>query len=59
MKAGHLETIYRQWPQVVAIHLDVGKIRLRSDDGRPGVRQPHRPDTKVGCLQTYTSAVGG
>jgi hypothetical protein len=55
LKAGHLEPMYRQPPAVAAIHLDAGKIRLRADDGHPGVRQPHWSDTKVGCLQTYTS----
>jgi hypothetical protein len=55
MKAGQLQPVYRQAPKVVAIHLDAGKIRLRADDGQPGVRQPHWSDTKVGCLQTYTS----
>ncbi len=55
MKAGDLGPAYRQPPQVAAIHLDAGKIRLRADDGPPGVRTPHWSDTKVGCLQTYTS----
>jgi hypothetical protein len=55
MKAGQLEPVYRQPPQVAAIHLDAGKIRLRADDGRPGVREPHWSDTKVGCFQTYRS----
>lgn len=55
LKAGRLEPMYRQPPAVAAIHLDAGKIRLRADDGHPGVRAPHWSDTKVGCLQTYTS----
>ena len=55
MKAGELPPAYRQPPQVVAVHLDAGKIRLRAEDGRPGVRAPHWSDTKVACLQTYTS----
>jgi hypothetical protein len=55
MKAGQLEPVYRHPPKVAAIHLDAGKIRLRADDGHPGVRQPQWSDTKVGCLQTYTS----
>lgn len=55
MKAGELQPVYRQPPQVVAAHLDAGKIRLRAEDGRPGVRTPHWSDTKVACLQTYTS----
>lgn len=58
MKAGELGPAYRQPPQVAAIHLDAGKIRLRADDGEPGVRQPHWADTKVACLQTYTPIPG-
>lgn len=54
MKAGQLQPVYRQPPQVAAIHLDAGKIRLRADDGCAGVREPHWADTKVACLQTYT-----
>ena len=57
MKAGQLQPVYRQPPKVAAIHLDAGKIRLRAEDGRPGVRQPHWSDTKVACFQTYTSIV--
>jgi hypothetical protein len=56
MKAGDLQRRYLEPPKVAAIHLDAGKIRLRADDGAPGVRQPRWSDTKVGCLQTYTSA---
>jgi len=55
MQAGTLEPAYSQAPQVAAVHLDAGKLRLRADDGEPGVRQPHWSDTKVGCFQTYTS----
>jgi hypothetical protein len=55
MKAMALGPAYREPPQVAAIHLDAGKIRLRADDGTPGVHQPHWSDTKVGCFQTYTS----
>jgi hypothetical protein len=55
MKTGKLSPAYRESPQVVAAHLDAGKIRLRAEDGRPGVRAPHWSDTKVACLQTYTS----
>jgi hypothetical protein len=55
MQARVLPPAYRQPPQVAAIHLDAGKIRLRADDGAPGVRGPHWADTKVGCFQTYTS----
>lgn len=55
MKARELPPVYREPPQVVAVHVDAGKIRLRAEDGRPGVRTPHWSDTKVACLQTYTS----
>ena len=55
MQARVLPPAYREPPQVAAIHLDAGKIRLRADDGAPGVRRPHWSDTKVGCFQTYTS----
>jgi hypothetical protein len=55
MQAGELTSIYREPPKVVAVHVDAGKIRLRADDGQPGVREPHWADTKVACLQTYTS----
>ena len=44
--------------QLASVHLDAGKIRLRGDDGHPGVRTPHWSDTKVACLQTYTSIPG-
>ena len=55
MKGGQLQPVYRQPPQVAAIHLDAGKIRLRADGGCAGVREPRWADTKVACLQTYTS----
>ena len=55
MQARILPPAYREPPQVAALHLDAGKIRLRADDGVPGVRRPHWADTKVGCFQTYTS----
>jgi len=55
MKARQREPVYPQPPKGAAVHLDAGKIRLRGDDGRPGVREPHWSDTKVACLQTYTS----
>jgi hypothetical protein len=55
MKAGKLSPAHAQPPQVAAIHLDAGKIQLRADDGKAGVRQPHWADTKVGCLLTYTA----
>jgi hypothetical protein len=58
MKRGELQPAYRQPPQVVAVHVDAGKIRLRAEDGRPGVRAPHWSDTKVACLQTYTFVPG-
>ncbi len=55
MRARELQLVYRQPPAVVAVHVDAGKLRLRAADGRPGVREPHWADTKVACLQTYTS----
>jgi len=55
LQARELQPVYRQPPQVVAVHVDAGKIRLRAEDGRPGVRAPHWADTKVACLQTYTA----
>jgi hypothetical protein len=55
MQTRELQSVYRQPPRVVAVHVDAGKIRLRAEDGRPGVREPHWADTKVACLQTYTS----
>jgi hypothetical protein len=55
MQARERQPAYRQPPQVVAVHVDAGKLRLRAEDGRPGVREPHWADTKVACLQTYTS----
>jgi hypothetical protein len=53
MKAGRLGPVHAQEPAVAAIHLDAGKIQLRADDGRVGVRQPHWSDTKVGCFLTH------
>jgi len=58
MKAGQLAPAYAQPPRVAAVHLDAGKIQLRADDGRVGVRQPHWSDTKVGCFLTYTAPGG-
>jgi len=58
MKAGKLSPARAQPPQVAAVHLDAGKIQLRADDGKVGVRQPHWADTKVGCLLTYTAPAG-
>ena len=58
MKAGKLAPQHAQPPRVAAIHLDAGKVQLRADDGRVGVRQPHWSDTKVGCFLTYTAPAG-
>ena len=58
MKAGRLAPAHAQPPRVAAIHLDAGKIQLRADDGRVGVRQPRWSDTKVGCFLTYTAPGG-
>jgi hypothetical protein len=58
MKAGKLSPARAQPPQVVAIHVDAGKVQMRADDGKPGVREPHWSDTKVACLLTYSAAAG-
>jgi hypothetical protein len=58
MKTGKLSPTHAQPPQVVAIHLDAGKIQLRADDGKAGVRQPRWADTKVSCLLTYSAPAG-
>jgi len=55
LQARELQPAYHQPPQVVAVHVDAGKIRLRAEDRQPGVREPHWADTKVACLQTYTA----
>ena len=36
MRAGKRAAAYREPAQVVAVHVDAGKIRLRGEDGRPG-----------------------
>ena len=36
--AGTLQPTHTEPPWVAAIHLDAGKLQLRRDDGRPGVR---------------------
>jgi hypothetical protein len=58
MQAGQLTPTHAQPPTVAAIHVDAGKVQLRADDGRPGVREPRWSDTKVGCFLTYTAASG-
>jgi hypothetical protein len=58
MKAGTLRPTYPNPPSVAAIHLDAGKLQLREEDGRPGVRQPRWADSKVGCFLTYTRREG-
>ena len=55
MKAGTLKPTYPNPPQVAAIHLDAGKLQLREEDGKPGVREPRWADSKVGCFLTYTA----
>lgn len=57
-RAGQLQPRYREPPQVAAIHLDAGKLQLREDDGRPGVRNRHWGDSKVACCHTYTPISG-
>ena len=59
MKARELSPAQAQPPRVAAVHLDAGKIQLRADDGKAGVRQHRWADTKVGCLLTYTAPAGG
>jgi hypothetical protein len=54
-QAGQLKPLHGQPPTVAVVHVDAGKVQMRSEDGRPGVRQPHWSDTKVACLQTYSS----
>jgi len=58
MKGGTLRPTYPHPPQVVAIHLDAGKLQLREEDGKPGVREPRWADNKVGCFLTYTGREG-
>ena len=54
-RAGTLKPLHAQAPAVAVIHVDAGKLQLRAEDGRPGVRQAHWGDTKVACFQTYTA----
>jgi len=54
-KAGTWKPAHAQAPAVAVIHVDAGKVQLRAEDGRPGVRQPHWGDTKVACFQTYAA----
>jgi hypothetical protein len=54
-RAGRLKPTHAQAPAVAVIHVDAGKLQLRAEDGRPGVRQAHWGDTKVACLQTYAA----
>jgi hypothetical protein len=58
MKAGTLKPAHPNPPGVAAIHLDAGKLQLREEDGRPGVREPRWADSKVGCFLTYTPREG-
>jgi len=58
MKAGTLKPAHPNPPMVAAIHLDAGKLQLREEDGRPGVREPRWADSKVGCFLTYTPREG-
>lgn len=57
-QAGKLKPKHREPPQVVAIHLDAGKIQLRQEHEGPGVYGPHWGDSKVGCCLTYTAISG-
>jgi hypothetical protein len=58
MRGRQLFAAHAQPPTTVAIHVDAGKVQLRADDGQVGVRQPHWGDTKVACLETYTTTAG-
>lgn len=58
MKTGTLKPTYPNPPQVSAIHLDAGKLQLREEDGKPGVREPRWADSKVACFLTYTAREG-
>ena len=58
LKAGRLKPRHAEPPLVAAIHLDAGKLQVRADDGRPGVRNARWSDTKVACFQTYTPLSG-
>jgi len=44
-QAGVLKAIHAQPPAVAVIHVDAGKVQMRAEDGRPGVRQPHWSET--------------
>lgn len=55
LKDRRLVPVHVQPPTTVAIHLDAGKIQMRADDGRVGVREPHWRDTKAASLETYTT----
>lgn len=57
-RAGRLRPRYADAPAVAAIHLDAGKLQMRTAGGGPGVRDAHWVDTKVACLQTYTATRG-
>lgn len=58
MQGGDLKPLHPEPPLVAAVHLDAGKIQLRTDGGPAGVRGPHWADTKVGCFLTYTPISG-
>ena len=58
MKAGTLKPTYPNPPQVAAIHLDAGKLQLREEGGKAGVREPRWADSKVGCFLTYAPRAG-
>lgn len=47
---------HKEPPHVVAVHVDAGKLQLRADDGKPGVREPRWTDAKVACCATYASS---
>lgn len=51
-----LKPVRKEPPAVAVIHMDAGKIQMRSEGGGPGVREPHWCDTKVASLATYPRA---
>lgn len=54
-KKRKLKPAHKEAPQVVAVHLDAGKIQFRGEGGPAGVREPRWGDTKVGCFLTYAA----
>jgi hypothetical protein len=55
MKQRKLRSKYKQAPAVAVVSVDAGKAQFREEGAGPGVHKPCWGDTKVACLQTYTS----